>query len=142
MSASTDAKGVAHAREAERPAPAKMTNVPGTFVRSSEVEWQFSAPGVSKKVLREDRETGELALLLRFDPDSTYPLHNHPGREEIYALEGELRVGPHTLRPGDYLYTPPEGKHAVSSKIGALVLLTLAKPIEILEKRPRSSGAE
>ena len=109
-----------------------MKAVSPVFVHSDECKWQFSAVGVSKKVLRSDDETGESALLVRFEPGSTYPMHNHPGGEEIYALEGEIRVGGYTLRPGDFLYTPPEGKHAVSSKLGGLVLLTLSKPIEIL----------
>ena len=103
-----------------------------TLVRSDEGRWQFSAPGVSKKVLRNDKTTGESALLLRFDPGATYPLHNHPGSEEIYALEGDLKIGGRELGPGDYLYTPPEGKHAVSSKNGCVVFIRLAKPIEIL----------
>ncbi|MBC7933386.1 MAG: cupin domain-containing protein [Rubrivivax sp.] len=106
--------------------------ISATFVRSEEVEWQFSAPGVSKKVLYSDEQTGESALLLRFDEGATYPLHNHPGSEEIFALEGDVRVGKHELKAGDYLYTPPEGKHAVSSKNGCLVFLRLSKPIEIL----------
>ena len=110
-----------------------QAEISSIFVRSDDVEWQFSAPGVSKKVLRDDQQTGESALLLRFDADSTYPLHNHPGREEIFVLKGEVRVGKHALNVGDYLYTPPEGKHAVSSKNGCLVLLTLAQPIEIIE---------
>ena len=103
-----------------------------TFARNGEGEWQFSAPGVSKKVLHSDDETGESTLLLKFEPASNYPLHNHPGCEEIFALEGDLRVGNHDLRAGDYLYTPPEGKHAVSSKNGCVVFLRLSKPIEIL----------
>lgn len=102
------------------------------FVRHDETDWQFSAPGVAKKVMRVDDETGEQALLLRFEPGATYPLHNHPGREEIYVLEGGIRVGGHDMQPGDYLYTPPEGKHDVSSKSGCIVFLTLARPIELL----------
>lgn len=105
------------------------------FVRHDETDWQFSAPGVAKKVLRSDDETGEQALLLRFEPGATYPLHNHPGREEIYMLEGDLRVGGHDMRPGDYLYTPPEGKHDVSTMNGCIVFLTLAKPIALLGER-------
>lgn len=104
------------------------------FLNSNEIEWQFSAPGVSKKVLRSDEKTGESALLLKFEAGATYPLHNHPGSEEIFALEGEVRVGKHELSPGDYLYTPPEGKHAVSSQKGCLVFLRLSKPIEILDQ--------
>lgn len=110
----------------------RMKAVSPVYVRSDECDWEFSAIGVSKKVLRSDDETGESALLIKFEPGSTYPMHNHPGGEEIFGLEGEVRVGGHTVRPGDFLYTPPEGKHAVSSRLGGLVLLTLSKPIEIL----------
>ena len=105
-----------------------------TLVRGEEGDWQFSAPGVSKKVLHDNRETGESSLLLRFEAGSTYPLHNHPGDEEILALEGDIQVGKQQLRPGDYLHTPPEGKHAVSSQNGCLVFLRLSKPIEILDE--------
>jgi quercetin dioxygenase-like cupin family protein len=105
-----------------------------TLVRGEDCQWQFSAPGVSKKVLRDDKGTGESTLLLRFEAGATYPLHNHPGDEEIFALEGDIKVGKQELRPGDYLYTPPEGKHDVSSQNGCLVFLRLSKPIEILDE--------
>ena len=105
-----------------------------TLVRAEEGDWQFSAPGVSKKVLHSNNDTGESSLLLRFEASSTYPLHNHPGDEEILVLEGDLKVGRQQLTPGDYLHTPPEGKHAVSSRNGCLVFLRLSKPIEILDE--------
>ena len=108
------------------------TEVSPTLVRREENQWQFSAPGVSKKVLRDDKQTGESTLLLRFEAGATYPLHNHPGDEEIFALEGDIKVGTHELKPGDYLHTPPEGKHDVSSQTGCLVFLRLSKPIELL----------
>jgi anti-sigma factor ChrR (cupin superfamily) len=109
--------------------------ISASLVRSDEVEWQFSAPGVTKKVLRSDEKTGESTLLLRFEANSTYPLHTHPASEEIFALEGDLKLGKHELRAGDYLYTPPDGKHVVSSRNGCLVLIRLGKPIEILAGR-------
>lgn len=107
------------------------------LVRSNAVEWQrLAEPGISGvwvKVLRFDEAAGRApTILLKFAAGSRYPAHNHPGGEEIFGLEGEVRVGGHTVRPGDFLYTPPEGKHAVSSRLGGLVLLTLSKPIEIL----------
>ena len=109
------------------------SEIPATVVRMDEVEWQFSAPGVSKKVLRSDEQTGESTLLLRFEPGASYPNHNHPGGEEIYVLEGGLRLGKIELKVGDYLYTPPEGTHSVYSKAGCIVLLRLSKPIVILK---------
>jgi quercetin dioxygenase-like cupin family protein len=111
-----------------------LTEIATTLVHSQDADWKFSAPGVSKKILRYDEPTGEMTLLLKFDPDSTYPAHNHPAGEEIFILEGDLRVGRDELGAGDYLYTPPNGKHAVSSRNGCLLFIRLAKPIELLNK--------
>ena len=112
-----------------------MPDTASKFVGHHEGEWVFSAPGVTKKVLYENPATGELTLLLRFEANSTYPLHNHPGKEEIVILEGDLRVGKHELRFGDYLLTPEQGKHAVSSQAGCLLVIKLDQPIEIIERR-------
>src|SRR5262245_41625025 len=106
--------------------------VSAIFARSDEVEWEHTASGVagvSRKVLRYDQETGALAILLKFEAGASYPLHNHLGDEEIYLLEGDVRVGKHELKPGDYLYTPPEGKHAVSSQNGCLAFLRVSRPV-------------
>jgi anti-sigma factor ChrR (cupin superfamily) len=110
------------------------TELSTMLVHSQESEWKFSAPGVSKKILRYDEPSGEMTLLLKFEPNSTYPAHNHPGGEEIFILGGDLHVGRDELGVGDYLYTPPDGKHAVSSRSGCLLFIRLAKPIELLNK--------
>ncbi len=61
-----------------------------------------------------------------------YPYHNHPGGEEAFVLEGEVRFGKVDLVAGDYLYTPPNAKHAVFSKTGCVVLLSIPKEVEII----------
>jgi quercetin dioxygenase-like cupin family protein len=103
-------------------------------VRSSEREWRaLPAAGASVKVLRADKETGESTFLVRFEAGTRFPAHNHPGGEEVYVLEGELLVGRDRLSAGDYLYTPPNGTHAVSTERGCLFLVTLPRPVEIIE---------
>jgi len=67
------------------------------------------------------------------DTGARFPAHNHPGGEQIFILEGDLQVGRDRLKAGDYLYTPPNGKHAASTEGGCVVLVTLPRPIEILE---------
>jgi quercetin dioxygenase-like cupin family protein len=103
------------------------------LVRSAEAAWKPSAvPGVSVTVLRYDRATGESTSLVRFAPGTRFPAHNHPAGEEILVLEGDFQVGRHRLTGGDYLYTPPDEKHAASTEAGCLVLVTLPKPVEFL----------
>ena len=110
------------------------------LVRTGDDGWRaLSVPGTSAKLLRGDRAAGSSTSLVRFEPGVSFPAHNHPGGEEIYILEGDLRVGGHRLGPGDYLYTPPDGKHAAATDGGCMFLVTLGKPVEFIERA--ASGA-
>ena len=87
-----------------------MTGSSSTVVRGDEAAWRaLPTPGVS-------------TFLLRFAAGAHFPAHNHPGGEQVFVLEGDLQIGRERLRAGDYLYTPPNGKHAVSTEAGCLLL--------------------
>ena len=110
-----------------------MTDAKETFTSGAATEWRPSRyPGVSLKVLRSDKESGESASLVRLGPGASVPAHDHPAGEEVFVLEGDFTVGAHRMVSGDYLYTPPNEKHAASTEGGCLVLVTLPKPVEIL----------
>jgi quercetin dioxygenase-like cupin family protein len=105
-----------------------------TVVRGAEAAWHATkVPGVSVRPLRRNPETGESTALVRFEPGARFPAHNHPAGEEVFVVESEVVIGPDRLTAGDYLYTPPDGKHAASSQDGCVFLVTLPKPIEILQ---------
>jgi quercetin dioxygenase-like cupin family protein len=112
---------------------------PNQLVRSSQIEWQpLDEPGVTGvavKVLRWDEAAGRApTILLKFEPGSTYPAHSHPGGEEIFVLEGDIRLGGDHLRTGDFLYTAPNHKHGVSSEGGCVVLVNVPVEVEILKR--------
>lgn len=109
------------------------------LVRSQQREWKpLSEPGVSGvfvKVLRFDKPTCRApTILLKFEAGATYPAHNHPGGEEIFVLEGDIKLGKDHLYAGDYLYTPPNGKHAVWSEGGCVVLVNVPQAVEVLKR--------
>ena len=109
------------------------------LVHSEQIDWRpLSEPGVSGvfvKVLRFDKETRRApTILLKFDPGATYPAHNHPGGEEVFVLEGDLKLGKDHLYTGDYLYTSPNGKHAARSEGGCIVLVNVPEEVEILKR--------
>jgi anti-sigma factor ChrR (cupin superfamily) len=109
------------------------------LVRSDQLEWRTLAePGVSGvfvKVLRFDRDNRRApTILLKFAAGATYPVHNHPGGEEIFVLEGDLKLGKDHLYAGDYLYTSPNGKHAVRSDKGCIVLVSVPEEVVILKR--------
>ena len=113
-----------------------------SLVRTNETQWQpLVEPGVSGisiKVLLFDEATHRApTFLLKFEAGATYPAHNHPGGEEIFVIEGDIKLGKDHLYKGDYLYTAPGGKHAVWTQNGCIVLLKVPKPVEIL-KEPKS----
>ena len=102
-------------------------------VKGGDEGWrELKIPGVSVKALRRDPETGASSALVRLAAGAKFPAHNHPAGEEVYVLEGDVLIGPDRLRAGDYLYTPPDGKHAASSEGGCVFLVTLPRPVEIL----------
>ncbi|HEV8593156.1 MAG TPA: cupin domain-containing protein [Pyrinomonadaceae bacterium] len=106
-----------------------------TFIRSNEAKWTSEVPGVFENHVFVNQETGERTVFVRFEPGASYPLHNHPGKEEIVVLEGEVKVGKYQMTAGDYLLTPPEGKHAVTSVVGGLVVVKLDKATEFIAPR-------
>jgi quercetin dioxygenase-like cupin family protein len=104
------------------------------MVRGSATEWKASkVAGVSVKVLRRDTETGASTALVRLEAGAKFPAHDHPAGEEVFVIEGDVQIGGERLRAGDYLYTPPSGKHAASSDGGCVFLVTLPKPVVILK---------
>jgi len=107
------------------------------LVRGNDLPWlpldEPGIVGVAVKVLRFDEATGRApTILLRFDPGARYPAHSHPGGEEIFVLEGDIRLGKDHLRAGDYLFTAPDNIHAVHSVGGCVVLVNVPQAVEIL----------
>ena len=114
-------------------------NISAIHIKSNEVEWKpliedgIKTEGIFIKVLRYDEQTKRSpTIILKFEPGATYPAHNHPAGEEVFVLEGEVKFGNNNLLKGDYLYTPPDGKHAVRSKTGCIMLLNIPEEVEIL----------
>lgn len=73
------------------------------IVRSDETRWERDAvDGVWVKRLFRDTAEHRVTALLRLDPGAEYPGSRQPGHEELYVLEGDLRMQGRVLGPGDY----------------------------------------
>jgi quercetin dioxygenase-like cupin family protein len=113
-----------------------MAQPQDSLVSSAAADWTPGRiAGISVKVLRKDHASGASSSRVRFAPGTAFPVHDHPGGEEVFVLESEVRIGRHRLKTGDYLYTPPGGIHAASSEGGCVFLVTLPKPVVILNDR-------
>ena len=111
-----------------------MSDTSVVMVPSATTEWRpTKVTGVSVKVLRADPATGGSSALVRFEPGVKFPAHDHPGGEEVFVVEGEVTIGAHRLKAGDYLYTPPNAKHAAVSEAGCVFLVTLPRPVVFVD---------
>ena len=115
------------------------TDINNYIVRNNQKEWQpliekgVHYPGISVISLRYDAvRQRSTTILLKFEPGAKYPYHNHPGGEEIFVLSGEAILENVTLSEGDYLYTPVNFKHSVTTQTGCTMLFVIPEEVEIL----------
>ena len=116
-------------------------NIQDYITHSEAKEWQpliengVYYHGLFVKSLRFDEATQRSkTILLRFDAGASYPYHNHPAGEEIFVLEGQCEIHGEKLKKGDFLYTPPSGKHGVKSELGCTLLLSIPEEVELLSE--------
>jgi anti-sigma factor ChrR (cupin superfamily) len=85
-------------------------------------------PGIEMKVLLEDKETGLLTALFRWQPGSELSLHEHVEVEQTFVLEGSLVDEEGEVTAGNYVWRPKGNRHTARSPNGALVLSIFLKP--------------
>jgi quercetin dioxygenase-like cupin family protein len=93
-------------------------------VRGPSVPWQPAWEGVWLRVLRRDSSRNLQVTLLRIEPGGCLPAHAHTKEEECTVLEGEVLIGTHRLRKGDFHLVHPGARHPdITSPTGALLLV-------------------
>jgi quercetin dioxygenase-like cupin family protein len=103
------------------------------WIRSENREWRTTPyAGIDISFLRRNGEKGA-TVLLRFSKGARFPLHNHPGGEELLVLEGVVLVGGERLVRGDYLWTERNGKHDSVAEEASLLFVNTPEGIEVLE---------
>jgi quercetin dioxygenase-like cupin family protein len=93
-------------------------------LRADESAWIQIAPFVEVRELRRNEACGTHTSLLRMRPGGVIPAHRHAREEEFIVLEGECRIGTHTLVAGDVHIAAAGSWHEpVTTRSGVLVLL-------------------
>lgn len=107
----------------------------GQYVESEALPWRPTPyAGVEWKKLRFDAQSGESAVLLRFQPGARYGRHRHPRGEQYLVLEGSLEDGGRTWGAGAFVRHEAGSVHTPSSAAGCVLFVTLPAPIEDLER--------
>ena len=94
-------------------------------IRADDGPWIELVPGIKKKVLFANPETGTESFLLKAEPGAEAPPHQHEHDEHCLVLEGEVSFGDGIyLRAGDYHFAPGGSEHArAQTDVGVLVYI-------------------
>lgn len=92
---------------------------PGTrTVVADEGVWERIAPGIDRKVVYVDRETGTQSYFVRMRKGAILPGHEHGASEHCVVLEGSLEIGGAVFGKGTYHFAQegfPHGSIAARS---------------------------
>ena len=84
--------------------------------------------GIDMKILLEDKESGLLTALFRWQPGAELALHEHVEVEQTFVLQGSLVDDEGEVTAGNYVWRPKGNRHIARSPHGALVLSMFLKP--------------
>ena len=99
------------------------------YVQVDDLPWKPTpCAGIDMKVLLEDKETGLLTALFRWQPGSELALHEHVEVEQTFVLEGSIEDDEGEVTVGNYVWRPKGNRHIAKSPNGALVLSIFLKP--------------
>ena len=97
-------------------------------VDTTTMEW---SPSPSASVWRKrvhrvgPAESGQVTSVVRYDPGSRFPAHDHPDGEEIFVLEGVFSDEHGDWPAGTFLLNPEGFRHAPFSDSGCVLLVKL-----------------
>lgn len=85
-------------------------------------------PGAFVKLLSFDETTNYAVVLGKLEAGARYPGHAHRRAEDIYMLSGDLHVGNHCLRAGDFHHADAGSEHGENwSEAGCVLIAVLSK---------------
>jgi hypothetical protein len=63
------------------------------YVKPQDIAWEPTQfDGISIKVLYEDKATGEMTCLLKWEPGAALPMHKHPAIEQTWSSKGHSTI--------------------------------------------------
>jgi anti-sigma factor ChrR (cupin superfamily) len=97
-------------------------------IQTASMPWSPSpSPSVWRKRLHRvgPAESGQVTSIVRYDPESNFPVHEHPDGEEILVLDGVFTDDRGDWPKGTYLLNPEGYRHAPSSREGCVLFVKL-----------------
>lgn len=115
------------------------------YIYSQFLPWNSGIRGngradVDAKMLSEDRDNGEMSLIVRYPPGWQRGPHALAAEEEMYVLDGEITINGHLYKPDTYACLPAGLVRGESSSPKGCVALTFYSAMPDLTDRPQVPG--
>lgn len=115
------------------PGEQALEELASRYVDVDGLPWKSTpTPGIDMKVLLEDKDSGLLTALFRWEPGTALDLHEHVEIEQTYVLFGSIVDDEGEVTAGNYVWRPKGNRHIARSPQGALVLSFFLKPNKFL----------
>lgn len=113
----------------EVPAHTGLSALASRYVNVDALPWVPSKyPGVEMKILMEDKESGLLTALFKWEPGSELPFHEHVEIEQTFVIEGSIEDEEGEVTAGNFVWRPAGSRHVARSRNGALLIGFFLKP--------------
>ena len=100
-----------------------------TYVDVATVPWTKTRfPGIEQKVLMEDKSTGMVTVLMRWEKGARLPKHEHVEIEQTWVLEGSFEDHQGVCTAGNYVWRPKGSRHEAWTREGATMLAVFLSP--------------
>ena len=107
----------------------KLDALASRYVDPESLPWvELPFKGVTGKILLMDEKKGVLTALVKMEPGSEIPFHEHTGIEQTLMLEGSLADQDGECKAGQYVWRPAGNRHVARSEKGALMIVMFESP--------------
>jgi quercetin dioxygenase-like cupin family protein len=108
-------------------------NMYSTIVDTTKLPWAaLDFPGVSMRVIHEDKKSGGMTVMTRLEPGASIPAHIHTKADEtVFVISGDFIEDAVEHGPGSFFAAAagvPHGPHR--SRAGCVVLTTFSASLD------------
>jgi len=113
----------------------KLAPLDSRYLDVEALPWKPTpVPGVDMKILVQDKDTGLLTALFRWQAGTRLPLHEHVEIEQTYVLQGSIVDEEGEVTAGNFVWRPKGNRHVATAPNGALVISFFLRPNVFIEE--------
>src|SRR5690606_5215956 len=93
-------------------AESRLGPLDSRYINPDDLPWKPTpSPGIEMKILLEEKSSGLLTALFRWQPGAVLALHEHVEIEQSWILEGSLIDEEGEAHTGEYVWRPKGNRH-------------------------------